>query len=127
MDGIQLDLFSWDVSEIRRAFELLSGFDLEGAKTIFEEVLSKIPDNRLARIGKEMVGEWEETFQRLESLEREGAMVFLWKHIKGYPFSGEHGPGLFKRALLERIVMLMAGNSSLFIEPDLCLGTPLRC
>lgn len=118
----QLDLFSWDIIKIGEGFRSLSGFDFEGARVFFKEVLSRVPDHSSATRAMEMVAHWEGILQRLESLEGEDALTFFWKNIKEYPFGKEHGPELFRKALIERLLLLMDENPFIYIPPDLCSG-----
>jgi len=122
MAGIQLDLFSWDKVKIVEGYKALSVMNFEGAETIFKEVILHAPDHSLAREGMEMADYWSKIFQRVESLQGEKELLFLWEKIKGYSFTKENGPQQFRKSLIENLLRQMNRSSSFYIHPDLCSG-----
>lgn len=118
---LQLDLFSWDTIKIGEGFEALSRLDFEGAKKAFEDVLLQVPCHPSAKTGIEVIAYWEGVLHRLESLGGEDALVYLWENIKGYPFERGYSESL-KKALIERLLMLMDDKPHIYIPPDICSG-----
>lgn len=103
---LQLDLFSWDIIKIGEGFDALSRLDFNAAKADFEEVLLQHPGHPSAINAYEMATQWEGILQRLECLDKEEAMVFLWENIKGYPFYRSEGYGSFRKALIKRLLQM---------------------
>jgi tetratricopeptide (TPR) repeat protein len=122
MNGSQLELFSWDVNEISKAYKALSSLDFEIAKSAFSKVLKQIPDNSSAIHGMQLVADWQEIFQVEETLEREAWIVFLWKKIRTYDFGVDPKSLHLRQKLIEQLIVAIDNNPLHYIPPDLCLG-----
>ncbi len=67
-----------------------------------------------------MVKAWADFLREAETLQKRDAIVSLWERIRLYTF-GQCGHAL-RRALIQRVIALMEGDSDFYVPPDLCLG-----